>query len=285
MHPFQNFILTACLIISSSWAHAADKIVLLGTNRVSYSVSGSSSNTVVLIHGWGGKKEQWQPQISNLDRNFRVIAIDLPGYGQSDKPKTNYTMAFKAAAVQAALQEVKAAKAVLVGFSMGAQVISEFYKQHPEQVAGLVSIDGTLRGLSIPPDRLEEMVAPYRTGQHEAPLRQFFGTMFPNPGTEKLRDEVIETLLKTPAYVLQSSFEQMADASTWKVSKISVPLLMIKQNNPAWSEEEYVKQLQPKAIYKEMPGVGHFIHLEKPSEVNALLNEFLNSVFSSPNSR
>jgi pimeloyl-ACP methyl ester carboxylesterase len=280
MHKFLGLLVVLALVLSSA---GAEKFVALGTNKVSYTDTGSGSNAVVLVHGWGGSKELWREQIAHLERSFRVLAVDLPGFGKSDKPKTNYTMAFLAEGVNAAMQDAKIEKAALVGFSMGTPVISAFYKSYPAKVAGLVALDGTLRGFTIPPDRLEEILKPYRTEQYQEAARQFFATLFPNPGTEKLRDEVVEVLLKTPAHVLFSSFEQMADADTWKVSRISVPLLVINATNPLWTDEykEYVKTLQPKATYKEVQGTGHFLQLEKPAEVNALLREFLSSVFSS----
>src|SRR5688572_26167661 len=120
-----------------------ERFATFGTNKVCYAITGAGSNTVVLIHGWGGSKESWREQVSSLDRHYRVLAIDLPGFGKSDKPKTTYSMAFLADGVNTALQDVRVQKAVLVGFSMGSPVISAFYKKYPAKVAALVAVDGS----------------------------------------------------------------------------------------------------------------------------------------------
>lgn len=275
----KKLALFAALCALTSYA-GGDKFGSFGTNKVCYTINGEGSNTVVLIHGWGGSKELWKAQVSDLERDFRVLTVDLPGFGQSDKPKTNYSMGFLAEGVNAVLVDAKIDKAVLVGFSMGAPVISAFYKKYPAKVAGLVAVDGSLRGFNIPANQLEQILAPYRTDKYQDAARRFFAAMFPNPGTEKMRDEATEVLLKTPAHVLLSSFEQMADGPSWEVRKIEKPLLLVNTTNPLWSPDykAYVKKLQPESIYKEIQGTGHFVQLEKPQEVNTILRDFLISL-------
>jgi pimeloyl-ACP methyl ester carboxylesterase len=61
-----------------------------GTNRVHYVLGGKGSAAVVFIHGWGANVLFWREQVPALKDKARGILVDLPGHGQSDKPKTDY---------------------------------------------------------------------------------------------------------------------------------------------------------------------------------------------------
>jgi pimeloyl-ACP methyl ester carboxylesterase len=101
--------------------------------------------------------------------------------------------------------------------------------------------------------------------------------MFPNAGTEALRDRVLADVAKTPQHVMVGAFEAMFDKSAWEPQKIEVPLLVLNTKNPFWNEgyEAYVRKLQPQAVYKVIEGTGHWVMQEKPAEVNAALMDFL----------
>src|SRR5260370_4742140 len=86
-----------------------------------------------------------------MDGPARLILIDLPGHGKSDKPQTNYTMDYFASAVLAVMRDARVEKATLVGHSMGTPVICRVYAQAPEKVAALVAVDGLLRAAEDEP--------------------------------------------------------------------------------------------------------------------------------------
>src|SRR5687768_2952058 len=145
MNARVNLIGLALVGLISITLSAEEKFARLGTNKVAYVSEGEGGKAIVLIHGWGGSKGMWEKQVEDLRRDFRVVAVDLPGFGNSDKPETNYTMQFLAEGVSAVMKEAKVSKALLVGFSMGVPVMTAFYKKYPERVAGLVALDGGLR--------------------------------------------------------------------------------------------------------------------------------------------
>src|SRR5690348_12769122 len=76
----------------------------VGTNKVHYVVQGKGKHTLVLIHCWAGNMGFWREQVPVLADKARLVLIDLPGHGQSDKPHTAYTMDFLAGAVLAVMR-------------------------------------------------------------------------------------------------------------------------------------------------------------------------------------
>lgn len=253
--------------------------VAVGTNKVHYVTTGKGDHTIVLVHCWAGNSGFWREQVPALEGHARLILVDLPGHGQSDKPRTSYTMDFFAGAVLAVMRDAHVDKAVLVGHSMGTPVICRVYKQAPGKVAALVAVDGTLRRPEIPPERSQQFIAAFRSPEYRENTRQGMGMLFPVPGTEALRDRVISELLATPQYVMVGAMEGMfgADQPDWDVKKTSVPVLVINAPNPMWNDayKDYVRSLSPKTDYRTIDGVGHWLMLEKPAEFNTILTDML----------
>ncbi len=106
-----------------------------------FAITKGSGRDIVLIHGNPASTYSWRKVIEPLAAHYRVHAIDLPGYGFSDKPDgASYAPDWMAAHVVGYLDSAGIAQAVLVGNSMGGHVATEAAILHPERVAGLVLI-------------------------------------------------------------------------------------------------------------------------------------------------
>lgn len=102
--------------------------------------SGPDAKAVVFIHGLGSYLKFWRAQLDAFQQQgYRVIAVDLPGYGKSDKPGTfPYTMEAMADAVMELVDSLGLDKPVLAGHSMGGQTSLSFAIRYPEALSGLV---------------------------------------------------------------------------------------------------------------------------------------------------
>jgi len=251
----------------------------LGTNKIHYLTQGQGSNTIVFMHGWACNVGFWREQVPAFENKARLVVIDLPGHGESDKPDVDYTMDYFADAVIAVMRDAKVEKATLVGHSMGTPVICKVYAKAPERVAGLVAVDGFLRRPKMSAEQAENMAAPYRKPEYREQVKQMVGFMFPNPGTEALRDRVAEEMLKTPQHVMASAMGEMFNLKqpAWDLAKVDVPVMSINAKSPMWTEnyEKHVRSLSPKTDYRLIEGTGHFVMLEKPAEFNSALMEML----------
>ena len=233
------------------------------------------SRTIVLVHGWSCHLGFWREQISALADKARLILIDLPGHGQSDKPQTAYTMDFFAEAVLAVLRDAKVDQAVFIGHSMGGAVIARVHHHAPEKVAALVSVDGLLCRLSGSPEEGRALVDRFASPHYREHAQGFISTLFPVPGTEALRDRVTAEMLATPQHVMLGGMLAMVspDQPDWILQKVNAPVLVINARTPWWSNgyENYVRSLSPQSDYTIMDGVGHFLMLEQPAGFNAIL--------------
>ena len=99
---------------------------------------------IVLIHGLGDEADTWRHIFPAVARWRRVIALDLPGFGRSEKPRRAYTLAFFARTVAEMLAALGVRRALLVGHSMGAAVAQRLALAQPRQAEHLVLIGGGL---------------------------------------------------------------------------------------------------------------------------------------------
>jgi pimeloyl-ACP methyl ester carboxylesterase len=105
--------------------------------RVSYHVTGSG-RPVVLLHGYLETAEVWKALAEKLSVEFRVIAVDLPGHGDSGVKADTHTMEFLAGAVRAVLSDVGEDQVLMIGHSLGGYVTLAFAEMFPELLTGYV---------------------------------------------------------------------------------------------------------------------------------------------------
>jgi pimeloyl-ACP methyl ester carboxylesterase len=256
---------------------APSKFAKYGGVRVHYKSLGEGKAALVFVHGWCCDLTFWRYQVPALDGKVRLVLIDLPGHGKSDRPKREYTMDFFARAVNAVLADAGVEKAVLAGHSMGTPVVRQFYRLYPKKTAGLIAVDGRLRGVRAKPEELKKFVEPFSGPDFKKTVHTFFDRMVTKDTPEEVRKHLKERAPAAPQHVAVSAMKSMFDPAIWKDDPIKVPLLVIVAKSPFWTAEyeKYVRKLAPKVDYRVMEGVGHFLMMEKPREFNALVLGFL----------
>jgi pimeloyl-ACP methyl ester carboxylesterase len=263
------------LLASVSLVAAQEKYAKLDTMKIHYFSEGKGKNAIVLVHGWAGDLTLWRDQTAELSKRARVIAVDLPGHGMSDKPEVKYDMDLFAAAIDAVLKDAGVERAVLVGHSMGTPVVRQFYRKYPQKTLAIVIVDGGLRPFGTKEQR-EQFITPLRgPNAKEAGLQMFNAMTTTLPATDKER--VLTSFRATPQPVLVSAMEAMADESLYATDKINVPVLAILAKSPFWpaDTEQFLHGLAPDLEYQMWDGVGHFLFLDRPKEFNAAVIAFL----------
>jgi pimeloyl-ACP methyl ester carboxylesterase len=113
------------------------RYVTAGGIDLAYTEAGSGP-PVVLVHGLGSNLQVWAPTVRALAPCYRVLALDLPGYGRSQKGNYDYSMAFFARAVDAFLERLGITQPVLIGHSMGGQIALTHALLFPRKARALV---------------------------------------------------------------------------------------------------------------------------------------------------
>jgi pimeloyl-ACP methyl ester carboxylesterase len=267
-------VLTATQTASAQKAES--RFAKLDDARIHYVNYGKGDEALVLIHGWTQSADAWRDNVADLSRRNRVIVLELPGHGQSDKPQTTYSMDYFARAVDAVMRDAKVKRAVLVGHSMGTPVARQFYRKYPDKTLGIVIVDGSLRPFG---DKamIDQMMAGLRGPKYQDAVNQMMGFIAgPNLSAE-VKQRISSASMSTPQYVLVSAFEGMLDDSIWADDKINVPVLAIMAKTallPPNAEESF-RAIAPKLDFQIFDGVGHFLMMEKSKEFDAAVIAWL----------
>lgn len=114
---------------------------IINNLRLKYIDEGDFENIVILIHGWGASKETMLP-ISNLIKHkYRVVLVDLPGFGESEEPKVVYDSYNYVDTIIKLLDELNIKRATFVGHSFGGKISSIIAAKYPDKVDKLILID------------------------------------------------------------------------------------------------------------------------------------------------
>jgi len=252
------------------------KFAKLDGAKIHYVNYGKGSDALVLIHGWTMNVDNWRDQIQDLASRYHVIAIDLPGHGQSDKPQVSYSMDYFARAVEAVMKDAKAKRAVLVGHSMGTPVARQFYRRYPQKTLAIVIVDGVLRPLAEK-TVMDRMIEGFRAPTYKQSIDQMLTAMKGPSLSAEAMERIKASSANTPQHVVVSAMEGMADPAIWGDDKINVPVLAIMARNPFYPPniEEISRGLAPNMDFRMWEGVGHFVMMDKPKEFNEAVIGFL----------
>jgi pimeloyl-ACP methyl ester carboxylesterase len=245
--------------------------------KVHYTNYGKGDTALFFVHGWSCDETVWAEQAPALAEKIRVITIDLPGHGQSEKPQTiEYNKDLYVRAIDSVMSDANVKSVILVGHSNGTPFVRHYYRKFPGKVKALAVVEGPLRPF-FDRDTMEKFVVPLRGDNYPEAAGRVIAGMTKPIKDAALRDKIKALMLKTPQHVVVSEFEATADEDLWKEDKIDVPVLMILAKQPVWSPEyeQWVRKLVPKLDYQMWENVSHFLMMEKSREFNAALLKFL----------
>ena len=279
------------------------KFLELHGDRVAYQDAGAGDEALLLIHGMAGSSETWRAVIPPLSKKYRVIAPDLLGHGQSAKPRSDYSLGAFAVWLRDLLDELKVSRATVVGQSLGGGVAMQFAYQHRDYCARLVLISSgglgpdvgwTLRLLSAPgAELLLPVIAPPPVVTAGNKLRSWFSasgiqsprgaemwSAYSSMADSKTRQAFLKTLRSVVDYRGQS-----VSALNRLHLTSDLPTLVIwgDQDKIIPIEHGYaVHDAQPGCRLEVLGGVGHFPHVERPTEVSELIDDFITTTNPSP---
>jgi pimeloyl-ACP methyl ester carboxylesterase len=282
-------------VTPGSWLRAASLEARWATvdgHRVRFVRTGQGP-AVVLVHGFGSSLYTWRDVIPALAARHDVVALDLPGFGQSDQPADLSFEDFPGA-VLGLMDALGIEKASLVGNSMGGATVAVVAGRHPERVWALVLIDAA--GFNLAPSEHPGVVR--LTESSLAPLLSLL------PGKRLLVETSLRQVFHDPAKVTPERLSEYLDAARRPgtlpairslgaslrdrstvveaaLPRIQAPTLVLWGGDDRWiplaHAERFVGAI-PGARKVVVPACGHVPQEEKPDEVARLVLPFLAEV-------
>lgn len=238
-------------------------------------------DVLVLLHGLGSTKKDWDAQVPFFSKTHRVITVDLRGHGESSKPQDAYSVELMTEDIKQLLDQLNIKKATIIGFSMGGAVAFEMAAQHPEYLDNLVIVnsgpDFNNMG-EIGEDLLKSRTTFLENKGLDALSKEISFNMFPEDHQTELRNE-FEIRCKNNDY--NAYYKSFVTLMAWglgdRIKEITTRTLVIASDmdyTPVAFKEEYVKNLQ-KASLKVIKNSRHGVVLDQPDAFNKALFTFL----------
>jgi pimeloyl-ACP methyl ester carboxylesterase len=216
------------------------------------------------------------PQIEHLASAHRVIAPDLSGHGRSDPSRQVYTMRGFADELAWLASHLGLDRPVVIGHSMGGGIALELAARHPDVPAAIAMLDSTIVVPAERRARMEALLPAFRAPGYRDAMREALETGFFQPWDDpERRARIVDAMTAAPQHVVAGAWQAILE---WEgaaaIAACTVPALYIAAA-ALRTDLSRMRQLCPPLLTAQIVGAGHFVQLEVPEQVNAMLDRFL----------
>ncbi|SDX59392.1 Pimeloyl-ACP methyl ester carboxylesterase [Thiocapsa roseopersicina] len=244
--------------------------------QLSFDISGVGAPEYVFVHGLGGDRSHFAPQMAYFSRKGRVLIPELRGHGDSDKPEEGYSIEGLAEDIAWLCAQLGLEKPIIAGQSLGGNIALEVAAHHPDLVAGVVCLDSGV----LFPDSAGAVFEDYLKGLEGASFADAIRKIVADSclPTDHCRAHVEQTFLATPQHVMVSTFEGIFPWNAHRardcIKACRVPVLYIQAAH-LLADLDAFSELCPQLVTAKAVGSGHFLALEVPEQVNAMIDRFV----------
>ncbi|TCM60669.1 2-hydroxy-6-oxo-octa-2,4-dienoate hydrolase [Acinetobacter calcoaceticus] len=241
----------------------------------------ATGETIVLLHGAGAGAVTWYPSIASIAQHYPVIAPDIVGYGESDKPNAAYDRSYYVNWLNGFLTSLNLTKISLVGLSQGAAIAMQFALDFPEKVNKLVLVNSA--GFGAKPKFLPFLgmvwmnVLPSSLANHFASRYLLVQPKLKHKYHGLYSVEVAKSLGGKNAF-LQGKGQAVAEISKHELQSIQHKTLVIHGEDDQFfpiKYSQFAAEIIPNAIFKPIQHAGHMPLMDQTEIFNRTLVDFL----------
>ncbi len=242
-----------------------------------YEVSGAGF-PFVMVHANPFDHNLWMYQVAHFSTYFKVIALDIRGYGRSDKPTTPFSLRDMADDVLGVCRDEGVIEAILGGVSVGSGIALLLGLEHPKMFKALILVGGNSGGAGSIDDRIHGYTKTGVANYHIQHLRELVAPEFPET---KLGRYLLNTFVERDPWLSGECIAQIFRARggtdmTPRLGDMKVPTLVINgEYDNSLKAGRRTASLIPGAVHKVLPGTGHACNIEDPATFDEFVIEFL----------
>lgn len=240
---------------------------------ISYETLGVGNPALVFVHGWSCDRSYWKAQLEHFGQRHQVVGLDLAGHGESGGERRDWTMSAFGEDVRAVIEALRLNDIVLIGHSMGGDVIVEAARRMTKRLRGLVWVDVYYSlGKSLTESQVNEFLAPFHDNFVKT-TNDFVRKMFVASSDKALVDWIAKDMSAAPPTM---ALKVMRQAITFDLEipaclkALKAPIVAINSDRRP-TDVEGLQRYGVKVLI--MPSVGHFMMMESPVDFNRLLAE------------
>ena len=245
---------------------------------IAYETFGKGSTALVFVHGWSCDKSYWKGQIEYFSKAYRVVNVDLGGHGESGLGRKDWTIYSFGTDVAAVIKHLGLERVILIGHSMGGDVITDAALLLPGRIAGLVMVDVYKKlGTGRPTEQIDAFVADFSI-DFPPKVQTFVRSMFLTNSDASLVEYVAKDMSSAPPAValsaMRSSFMHSRQI-THDFEHLKLPVIALNPDN----EPTDVESMRSHGVNVTiMRGVGHFLMMEDSNRFNELLETAIKKI-------
>ena len=247
---------------------------------IHHQLLGEGDTTLLFVHGWCIDQSYWDQQIAALKDQYQILAIDLVGFGKSGKNREKWSMEAYGRDIRAAIDQLKLDNVILIGHSMGGDVVLEAALDN-EKVLALIGIDN-FKDVSLGTDeKAQEEIANFMTmlkGNFSAVAPAYADQFLFHPDMDSSLREQLKTDFATSDSVSAiASLEALfayAEKEPKQLEKLKQKLYLINSTDIPANWEGLIKTGAAHEVF-DIDGTGHYPMVEKPQLFNLLLKKAL----------
>ncbi len=252
------------------------------TSNVNFNACGEGTPTLLFIHGWGINQSYWESQKSYFCENYHVVTLDLPGFGKSVKLNGETTIEKIGGEVTGLISELDLNNILLIGHSMGGDIILEIALNLPDKVIGFVGVDNFKDvGLESGPEEKQQMdsfVASLESN-YTFVAQSFSRNFLFHPTTDStIVERVVADIVNSDSVVAHASIKSLFNyPEVDKLKDLQHKIYLINSDATPTYEEGLKNHVQDYEILS-IGATGHYPMVEKPNEFNSLLEQIIGKI-------
>jgi len=249
--------------------------------KISYTDSRIGDTTLLFVHGWCINKSYWSNQVAYFSKKYRVVAFDMPGFGDSGKNRTDWSTNDYGRDVDSVISQLKLKNVILIGHSMAGDIVLQAAINNPK-VIGLVGVDnfksvGHIENTASKKD-FDDAIAALKRNFKSVAIPYFKQDLFSKTTSTAIQKRVLndvthaDTTIATASMEQGNSFDELA-----KLHQAKMKLYLINSDVHPADTTGLIRNKIPYQLFY-IHGTGHFPMIEDPGDFNLLLERVIQDI-------
>lgn len=286
LHTIVTFAVSIFLVSCENCSNKTQFVKLEVQNqgvKIDYTDNGKGDTTLLFVHGWCINKSYWTDQVAFFSKKYRVVTMDLPGFGKSGKNRTAWNTVTFGKDVNTVIAQLHLKNVILIGHSMAGDIVVQAAINAPKEVIGLVGIDNFKNvGVGETPSRKDTLIY----NQYIDSLKHHFKTLafeyvnhdlFYKTTENSIRQRVLNDVSNSDSTIAAACLELNNFDEVTALTKANKKLCLINSDvKPTITSGLKAKKIPFQVWY--IHATGHFPMIEKPQDFNLILQNAINNI-------
>lgn len=250
---------------------------------IDHKIHGSGEYTLLFIHGWCINQSYWDEQVKSLQSEYRIVTIDLPGFGESGKNRKSWSIEKYGEDVNAVIEQLKLTNVILIGHSMGGNVAVEAALKN-QNIIAVIGIDN-FKDLGVEydqdiKDQINDFMELLKNNFSAIAPAYAEGSLFHSSTSSIVKNRVMNDFKNSDSIAAISSLEALisyGNIESDQLRKLNQKLYLIN-SNASPTDKSGLEETGIDFQVVEIDSTGHFPMIEKPVEFNTLLKQTIKKI-------